>query len=143
MRKVLFVCHGNICRSQMAEAIAKHLCEKNGLSELFYFDSAATSREEIGNSMYYPAKLKLKEENIPIIRHRSRQITHNDLKDFDEIYYMDQNNRYNLERMFRESELEKVLRLLPERDISDPWYTDDFDTCFNDLVEGIHFRLGI
>ena len=100
MRKILFVCHGNICRSQMADSIASHLAALKGVSDDFYFDSAATSREEIGSFMYPPAQNMLVRENIPVKKHRARQITSSDLSYFDEIYYMDGNNLYNLRRMF-------------------------------------------
>lgn len=121
----------------MAEAIAKHLCEKNGLSELFYFDSAATSREEIGNLMYPPAQRKLRAENVPVIKHSARQITKNDLITFDEIYYMDSNNMRNLKRMFPSEDLSMVHPMM-DRDIADPWYTDDFDSTYDDLMLSLH-----
>ena len=143
MEKILFVCHGNICRSQMAQSIAVYLAKKAGKEDEFYFDSAATSTEEIGNTMYPPAVRKLNRENIPVVKHRARQITKNDIKTFDKLYYMDRNNENNLKWMFRDLFDEKFERLLSDRDISDPWYTDDFDTCFDDIVEGLHDKLGI
>ncbi len=143
MEKILFVCHGNICRSQMAQSIAFYLAKKAGKEDEFYFDSAATSTEEIGNTMYPPAVRKLNKENIPVVKHRARQITKNDIDAFDKIYYMDRNNENNLKRMFRGLFDEKFERLLIDRDISDPWYTDDFDSCFDDIVEGLHDKLGI
>ena len=120
MRRILFVCHGNICRSQMAQSIASYLVGKNNLESSYYFDSAATSREEIGAYMYPPAVSKLNQHRIPVVRHKARQITDKDLKSFDEIYYMDSNNLRNLRRMFSSDSLKNVHPML-DRDISDPW----------------------
>ena len=142
MRKILFVCHGNICRSQMAQSIATYLAENNGISDEFYFDSAATSREEIGSFMYFPAQNKLKSENIPVIKHKARQITKRDLEDFDEIYYMDMNNLSSLRRLFSSYDFSNIHPML-ERDIADPWYTNDFDKAYSDLVEALHNILNI
>lgn len=136
MRRILFVCHGNICRSQMAQSIASYLVGKNNLDSSFYFDSAATSREEIGAYMYPPAVSKLNQHRIPVVRHKARQITDKDLKSFDEIYYMDSNNLRNLSRMFSSDSLKNVHPML-DRDISDPWYTGNFDETFDDLMEAL------
>lgn len=136
MRKILFVCHGNICRSQMAQSIAQYIVDKNGRSDDFYIDSAATSREEIGSLMYPPAARKLNSMNIPVIRHKSRQITENDLSQFDEIYYMDRYNWNNICRMFKGCDLSNVHPML-ERDIADPWYTGNFDLTYTDIVEAL------
>ena len=89
MHKILFVCHGNICRSTMAEYVMKDMLEKRGLDRAFEVDSAATSREEIGNPIYPPARKKLLSEGVPIGTHRARQITKADYKYFDHIYIMD------------------------------------------------------
>ena len=142
MRKILFVCHGNICRSQMADSIASHLAALKGVSDDFYFDSAATSREEIGSLMYPPAQNMLIRENIPVKKHRARQITTSDLSYFDEIYYMDGNNLYNLRRMFPKYDFHNIHPML-DRDIADPWYTGNFDETYSDLIEALQIILNI
>lgn len=136
MEKILFVCHGNICRSAMAEFIMKDLVKKAGLSEQFYIDSAATSREEIGNDMYPPAKAKLREKGISFDRHYARQVTRKDYGIFDRIYVMDSNNQRNIRRIIPANPEHKIHMLLPDRSIADPWYTGNFEKTYQDLVEG-------
>lgn len=133
MKKVLFICHGNICRSVSAQYIMEDLAKKNGVE--LYVSSAATSREEIGNDIYPPAKRKLKEKGIPFSRHYARQATMSDYLSYDYLICMDENNMRNLNRMFNNDPDHKIYKLLP-RDVSDPWYTNDFETAYNDINEG-------
>ena len=140
MIKILFVCHGNICRSTMAEYVMKDIIDKRGLEYAFEIDSAATSREEIGNPIYPPARRKLMDEGIPIGSHRARQITKADYKYFDKIYIMDHWNLRNICRVLglteKQIELDGKIEMLLSRDVADPWYTGDFDTTYVDVVEG-------
>lgn len=133
MIKILFVCHGNICRSVSAQYIMEDLAKKNGVE--LYVSSAATSREEIGNDIYPPAKRKLKEKGIPFSRHYARQATMSDYLSYDYLICMDENNMRNLNRMFNNDPDHKIYKLL-SRDVSDPWYTNDFETAYNDIFEG-------
>jgi protein-tyrosine phosphatase len=135
MIKILFVCHGNICRSAMAEFIMKKIVQDEGLAERFYIESAATSREEIGNDLYPPAKAKLREKGIPFSRHYARQVTKKDYGLFDVILLMDENNRRNIKKIIPNNPDHKIHKLL-EHDIADPWYTDDFETCYEQLFQG-------
>lgn len=136
MISVLFVCHGNICRSQMAECMAKDYAAKNNISSSFYFDSAATSREEIGNKIYPPARKKLIDMNIEVYDYKARQITEKDIKDFDYIYYMDENNKRNIIRLFGFLP-DNVKPLLENKDIADPWYTGNFNQTYSDIKKGL------
>lgn len=120
MIKILFICHGNVCRSVSAEYIMKDLAKKNGVE--LYVSSAATSREEIGNDIYSPAKRKLKEKGVPFSRHYARQATMSDYLSYDYLICMDENNMRNLNRMFNNDPDHKIYKLL-SRDVSDPWYT--------------------
>lgn len=140
MIKILFVCHGNICRSPMAEFIMKDMVARKSLADKIYVESAATSREEIGNDMYPPAKRKLAAEGIPFEKRGARQITLSDYDEFDYIILMEEYNINNALRIFREDP-EGKLKLLLEfagkrKDIADPWYTGNFDRTYDDLVEG-------
>jgi protein-tyrosine phosphatase len=135
MIKILFVCHGNICRSAMAEFIMKKIIQDEGLAERFYIESAATSREEIGNDLYPPAKAKLREKGIPFSRHYARQVTKKDYGLFDVILLMDENNRRNIKKIIPNNPDHKIHKLL-DHDIADPWYTDDFETCYEQLFQG-------
>lgn len=134
--RILFVCHGNICRSTMAECMMTDLVRSRGLESQFEIDSAATSREEIGNPIYPPAKRMLLSKHILVLPHKARQITSLDMDYFDHIIYMDRNNLFNLGRMFP-GNLSKLRPMLPDRDVADPWYTGDFLTTYNDLATGI------
>ena len=141
MIKLLFVCHGNICRSPMAEFVMKDIVRKNGLSDEIYVESAATSTEEIGNDIHYGTKRKLTEKGIPFERRGARQITKKDYDNFDYIILMDSYNTRNLKRIIPDDTKNKVFKLLDfsERkgeDIADPWYTGNFDETYNDVLEG-------
>ena len=134
MIRILFVSHGNICRSPMGEYILKDMAARRGVAAEFEIDSAAVSREEIGNGVYPPARRELEKRGVPCGGHRARQVTMEDYRRFDRIYYMDESNARFLARMLPKDP-EKIRPLLP-RDVADPWYTGDFAATFEDLVEG-------
>lgn len=138
--KILFICHGNICRSPMAEFVMKHLVEEAGLSDQFEIASAATSTEEIGNPVYPPAKQKLAEHGIGCKGKTARQMTLDDYRHFDYIIAMDRNNLRNLRWMFGEDKDRKISLLMDYTrrpgDVADPWYTGDFETTWQDVIEG-------
>ena len=143
MIRVLFVCHGNICRSVMAEMIMRHMATVAGVSHLFEVDSCATSREEVGNDIYPPAKRCLKTHGVPFTRHAARQITTDYYEHFDQIICMEDYNIRNLHHvlgealMVRDAALPKPkIRRLLDRDVADPWYTGDFEATYRDLEEG-------
>lgn len=141
MIKILFVCHGNICRSTMAEYVMKDMIKKHGLESEFYIDSAATSREEIGNGVHYGTRQKLKQEGIYCGDHRARQMTKEDYDKFDYLIGMDSANIRNMNRILNNNDPEgKINKLLSftERkgDIADPWYTGNFDVTYDDVCEG-------
>lgn len=141
MIKILFVCHGNICRSTMAESVFTHLVKQNGLEDLFEIDSAATSREEIGNEPHYGTRRKLAQVGIPLVAHRARQLTRDDYLYYDYLIGMDTANIRNMTRMVGGSDsLGKIYKLLTFAgrgdDVADPWYTGDFDATYRDVSEG-------
>ena len=144
MIKILFVCHGNICRSPMAEFVMKNLTAARGLSDQFYIASAATSSEEIwngiGNPVYPPARAKLAEHGIACGGKRAVQLRREDYAQYDYLIGMDSANIRNMHRMLGGDPEGKVFKLLSfagsDRDISDPWYTGDFDAAYRDVVEG-------
>lgn len=140
MIKVLFICHGNICRSTMAQYVMHDMVDKRGLSASFYIDSAATSREEIGNGVHYGTQRKLKEMGIWCGDHRAVQMTKADYKKYDYIIGMDGWNRRNMMRILGSDPEGKVSLLLDfteyPRDIADPWYTGNFDATYEDVKEG-------
>lgn len=149
MKKILFVCHGNICRSVMAEMVMRHLVAESGREDEFVIDSCATSREEIGNDIYPPAKRCLTAHGVPFTRHAARQITKDDYETFDMILCMEEYNIRNLHRVLGEVLMQqdatlkqpKIGKLL-DRDVADPWYTGDFETTYKDVVEGAMRLLG-
>ena len=134
MKKILFVCHGNICRSPMAEFVMKDLVQKAGKSAQFSIASAAVSREEIGNPVYPPAKRELQKHGIRCDGHAAHQITREELDAYDRIYYMDSSNARYLRRLFG-NDAEKCRPLL-SHDVADPWYTGDFGATWADILEG-------
>ncbi len=144
MFKIMFVCHGNICRSPMAEFIFKDLLEKRGLTEKYYVSSSATSTEEIwngiGNPVYPPAKAELKKHGISCDGKRAVQVTREDYVNYDLLVVMDSNNMRNIMRIIGSDPDKKVHKLLKfakvDRDVSDPWYSGDFTTCYNDILLG-------
>ena len=140
MVKILFVCHGNICRSPMAESVMTHLVQEAGLSGEFYIQSAATSREEIGNSVHHGTVKKLRQMGVPLVPHRAVQMTRVDYDKYDLIIGMDQWNRKNMLRILGGDPEGKVHLLLDftdrKGDIADPWYTGDFDETYRDVLEG-------
>ncbi len=140
MVKILFVCHGNICRSPMAEFIMRDLVTKANLQDRFVIASAATSMEEIGNPVYPPAKRKLREHGILAEGHHARRIERADYREYDYLIGMERYNLRNMLRIFGSDPEGKIYRLLDftdrPRDIADPWYTDDFDTAYEEILEG-------
>ncbi|MBO7069420.1 MAG: low molecular weight phosphotyrosine protein phosphatase [Bacteroidaceae bacterium] len=140
MKKILFVCHGNICRSPMAEFVMKDLVARQGLQDQFYIESAATSTEEIGNEVYPPAKHKLAEHGISCKGKTARQMKQADYNRFDLLIGMDEWNIHNMNRICGGDPEGKIHKLLDytnrKGDVADPWYTGDFDATWRDVAEG-------
>lgn len=140
MIKILFVCHGNICRSPMAEFIIKDLIKEHGISDKFEIASAATSTEEIGNPVYPPARKKLAEHGLSCSGKTARQMTADDYYYYDYIIGMDRNNLRNMVRFVGDDPDKKVSLLMDhtERpgDVADPWYTGDFEATWKDVRDG-------
>lgn len=140
MKKILFVCHGNICRSPMAEFVMRDLVEKAGLGAAYEIASAATSREELGNPVYPPARRKLAEHGVDCAGHAARQLTRSDYDQYDHLIGMDSANRRNMERLCGGDPAGKISLLLDwcgERaEVADPWYTGDFEATWRDVLRG-------
>lgn len=140
MIKVMFVCHGNICRSPMAEFILKDIIKKRGLEDKFIISSSATSTEEIGNPVHPGTRKKLSSFNINTSGKKAVQITKSDYEKYDYIFLMDNNNIRNIKRIIDSDPYNKICRFLDitnnPRDIADPWYTGNFDETYNDILEG-------
>ena len=133
MKKVLFVCHGNICRSPMAMFVLRQMAKDAGISHKLQIDSVATSREEIGCAVYPPGRRELNRHGIQCDGHRARQITQADLDSSDYVYYMDSRNAQYLRRLFPgQSKWQPFL----DRDVADPWYSGDFTQTWQDITEG-------
>lgn len=145
MIKVMFVCHGNICRSPMAEFVLKDMVKKAGLEDSFVIASSATSREEIGNPVHHGTRNKLAEYGISTNGKYAIQLTRADYDRYDYILAMDSFNIRNIMRIIGEDSLGKVYKLLDFAgggDIADPWYTGNFDVTYDDIVRGCEAFLG-
>ena len=147
MIRILFVCHGNICRSPMAEFVMKQLVDEAGLAHEFHIESAATSTEEIGNPVYPPARHKLSEHGISCKGKTARQMTRSDYQRFDFLIGMDRHNVYNMERICGgdpDGKIQMLMRYTDyvrdpngmPRDVADPWYTGDFEATWRDVSKG-------
>lgn len=146
MHRVLFICHGNICRSTMAQFVFQDMVDRAGRADEFIIDSAATSREEIGNPPHRGTVNKLREAGVPVLPHRARQIERDEYGAWDLIVYMDAENARGLRRILGDDPDDKCVRLLDftdsPRDVADPWYTGDFDATYRDVVAGCEGLLG-
>ena len=138
--KVLFICHGNICRSTMAQSVMTHLVNELHREHEFYIDSAATSREEIGNGPHYGTVNKLRQVGIPVIPHKAVQMTQSDYDKYDYLVGMDSANIRNMNRIAGGDPDGKIYKLLSftgsSRDVDDPWYTGDFESTYQDVLAG-------
>lgn len=140
MTKILFICHGNICRSPMAEFVMRDMVNKAGLSDKFEISSAATSTEEIGNSVYPPVKRLLADNGISCYGKTARQLTKKDYDNYDLLIGMDGANYQNISRICGGDKQNKIHLLMDftgsPHDVADPWYTRNFDATWNDINEG-------
>ena len=140
MQRVLFVCHGNICRSTMAQFVMEELVRRAGVASAYRIDSTATSTEELGNPPHPGTVRRLQRAGIPVGVHRARQVHRNEYADWDHIVYMDAENARGLHRIFDGDPDGRLSRLLDwagvDRDVADPWYTGDFDATFHDVLTG-------
>jgi len=138
--KVLMVCHGNICRSPLAQSVMTHLVNQSGLAAHFYIESAATSREEIGSTPHHGTVSILHQHGIPLIPHRAVQMTRQDYETYDYLVAMDSWNVRNILRIVGSDPQGKVSKLLDYTDrggdIADPWYTGNFDETYDDVLKG-------
>ena len=140
MKKILFVCHGNICRSTMAESVMTHLVNERNLADKYYINSAATSTEEIGSEVHFGTKNVLKRHGIVSIPHRAVQLKKSDYDNYDLIIGMDNANIRNILKIVGGDDKNKVHMMLEytneHREVADPWYTGDFDKTFEDVLKG-------
>lgn len=138
--RVLFICHGSICRSPMAKYVLQDMVDKRGLSDEFYIDCAAMTYEEIGNPVYPPVRKLLNEKGIDCSGYAARHIKKDEYRDFDYILGMDAENMWDLKSTFPVDSENKIHRLLDftkrPHDIADPWYTRNFNLCYEEVYEG-------
>ena len=131
--KVIFVCHGNICRSTMAEFIFKNLVNEKGIGDLFQISSAGVSDEEEGNDIYTPAQRELRKHHIPFSSQYAHRITDKEFEENDLVIALDSSNMRRLLSRFGKHD---KIRMLLTRDVDDPWYTGDFSAAYRDITEG-------
>lgn len=147
MIKVLFICHGNICRSTMAQSVMTHLVKEAHLAHMFEIESAATSREEIGNSPHYGTVNELRYQGIPVVPHRAVQMTKADYSYYDYLIGMDTANIRNMNRIAGGDPEGKICKLLSfageSLDVADPWYTGDFAATYRDVLKGCQALLAV
>lgn len=141
MKRILFICHGNICRSPMAEMIMKKLVSDARRTDEFFIESAAVSTEEIGNPIYPPAQRTLRQHGVPFTDHRARQVTRRDYDCYDLLICMDSYNIRWLNRIIPNGDPDGKVHLLMEYagsvcDVADPWYTGDFEATWRDCLDG-------
>lgn len=141
MEKILFVCHGNICRSVSAQYILQDMVDRKNIADRFVIESAATSTEEIGNPIYPPMKVALENKGIPIGDHQARQLRRSDYREYDLIIGMDEENMYYMRRILGDDPEHKIHFLMeytdqPDAKIDDPWYTRRFALCADQIEEG-------
>ena len=140
MIRILFVCHGNICRSPMAEFVMKDMARRAGCADRFVIASAATTTDDLGSDMYPRAKEELKRHGVPFERRRARQLRRGEYADWDHIVAMDGENLADIPAILGADPERKVRLLLSfageERPVSDPWYTRDFETAYRDISKG-------
>lgn len=141
MKRIIFVCHGNICRSPMAEYIMKHIVKTAGRSDEFQITSAAVSYDEIGNDIYPPAAKTLRKYGVPFGHHSAHRITQDEFREADIVITMDNSNMRLLRNIVGDEEInqkaKKLLDLTPKGgDVADPWYTGDFEQTYRDIVLG-------
>lgn len=146
MKRILFVCHGNICRSPMAEFILKALVKARGLQDSYHIESAAVSSEESGNPIYPPAKRSLTQHGVPFDpSKRARRVSAEDYRNFDRIICMDASNLRLIRRIIPDDPEGKIHLLMSYtgvgRDVADPWYTGDFEEAFQDILAGCEAML--
>lgn len=140
MIKILFICHGNICRSPMAEFVMKELVRRAGMEQQFQIDSKAARTDELGNDTHPGTKRKLQEMGIPFQQRRACQVSRGDYKTFDYLVCMDWENYNDMYHLFGGDPEHKIQLLLAfageQREVADPWYTGDFDRTYEDVVKG-------
>ena len=140
MIKVLFICHGNICRSTMAQSVFTHMVKQHNLDHMFLINSAATSREEIGRPPHHGTVSKLRQMGIPVIPHKAVQMTKEDYHNYDYLIGMDTANIRNMQRICGGDPEGKIYKMLSFAgnggDVADPWYTGDFDATYRDIAAG-------
>lgn len=138
--RILFVCHGNICRSAMAQCIMQQLVDSAGLRDRFAIDSAATTNDEIGMPIYPPARERLEKAGVAIVPHRARCVTAGEQDGWDYVLVMDEENIRHLKRIWGQENMGNVRKLLAyvgeSRDVADPWFTRDFDATYDDVLAG-------
>ncbi len=140
MIKILFICHGNICRSPMAEFVMKDLVRKAGLEDRFLIASKAARRDELGNDTHYGTKAKLRQMGVPFAKRRATLLDRSDYDAYDYLIGMDEENMRDMLRLFGGDPNGKIYKLLrfadEDRDVADPWYTGNFDETYEDVLKG-------